>query len=183
MSAVQKLSRAGWVLVGVVVAVLLFPSVSSAASTVYDGIVGTSGHKADVSPTSQLLTAEAAPSTYYHKQVNGAEDNTVLATPPSGRALIVTAVSIDFSPLTSSSADVYVGNSTCGLLIIGIDDVDASLTWNGSLDVAAGGTQQVPVGPGIAIPGSDRLCADADGHNVVSVAGYSVPSSTVSAPH
>jgi hypothetical protein len=62
MSIVQKMSRAGWILVGVVIAVLLFPSVATAASTVYNGIIGTSDQKADVSPTSQLLTAEAAPS-------------------------------------------------------------------------------------------------------------------------
>ena len=67
MSIIQAMSRAGWMLMEVIVAVLIFPPVASAASRVHDGVIGTSGHKADGSPTSQLLTAEAGPS-FYHKE-------------------------------------------------------------------------------------------------------------------
>ena len=184
MSIIQKMSRAGWILVGLVVAVLLFPSVATAASTVYNGIVGTSGHKADVSPTSQLLTAEAAPSTiYHHVSFAPAGSDGIIATPPSGHALIVTELSIDFTAMASpDQVEFWVGNASCDTLL-NIAFTDSSDVWDGTEFLTTGGIQQVPVSPGIAIPASDRLCASTNnGQNNVMISGYSVTSSTVTAP-
>jgi len=184
MSRIKEISRAGWMLIGVVGALLLFPSVASAASTIYNGIIGISGQKADVSPTSQLLTAEAAPSAYYHNFATpGAA--TVVATPPSGRALVVSGLSVDFfSTNPQGSVHVYVGNSSCASDLLTVAFVNGPAIWNGSSYVLSGGTQTVPVSPGVAIPATDRLCATAlGGMNAdVMVSGYSVTSSSVTAP-
>ena len=101
MSRFKEMSRGGWMLIGIVIAVLLYPSVASAATTVYDGIIGTSGHKADVSPTGQVLTAPAAPSSFYHNWNAAYTSSTVIATPPSGHALIVSGLGVDFYGVAS----------------------------------------------------------------------------------
>ena len=183
MPKVKDMSRGGWILVGVVVALLLVPTAAGAA-TLYNGIMGTSGNRADVSPTSQLLTAEAAPSSLYHNVVSAGTSETVLARPPSGHALIVTGLSVDFFAMNAPDhVTVYVGSSTCsGLVNIAI--VDSATEWNGSGYVMSGGMQSVPISPGIAIPAADRLCGHSSSSaNYVDVSGYSVPSSAVTAPH
>jgi hypothetical protein len=82
--------------------------------------------------------------------------------------LIVTGLAISF--ITESTPDealFWVGNSSCSNDLVDIGDFE-----------------QVPVSPGIAIPASDRLCArSGEGENETMVSGYSVTSSTVSAPH
>jgi hypothetical protein len=183
VSRIKQMSRGGWILIGVIIAVLLYPSVANAASTVYDGIIGTSGHKADVSPTSQLLTAEAAPSSLYHFQ-GDAEADTVLATPPSGHALIVTSISVDFSSEAAPDfVELYVGSSSCGSSYKFVGYIDGATVWNGTSLVLSGGVEQVPVAPGISVPAADRLCgASGEDDNDVMISGYSVPSSTVTAP-
>ena len=77
-----------------------------------------------------------------------------------------------------------MGPSDCSTSLKYIAEVDGTLLWNGSSYVLTGGMQSVPVGPGIAIPAGDRLCGVSEsGNNVITVSGYSVTSSTVTAPH
>jgi hypothetical protein len=184
MSRIKEMSRAGWMLIGVVGALLLVPSVASAASTIYNGIIGISGQKADVSPTSQLLTGEAAPSAFYHNFATPASA-TVIATPPPGHALVVSGLSIDFFPGNPTDyIVVYIGNSSCASHLLNVAVVNGAAIWNGSSYVLSGGTQTVPVSPGLAVPAADRLCATAIGGSSadVMVSGYSVTSSSVTAP-
>jgi hypothetical protein len=105
--------------------------------------------------------------------------------PPSGRALIVTGLSVDFfQEQGQEELAIFVGNSSCTSLFKEIGVVDAPLVWNGTTLVQAGGVQQLPISPGIAIPAADRLCAGSEvGSNEVMASGYSVTSSTVTAPH
>ena len=186
MSRIKQMSRAGWVIIGAVIALLLYPSVASAASTVYDGIIGTSGHKADVTAASQLLTAEAAPGSYFHHTAQASDTaNTVVATPPSGRALIVTGLGVDFgSGGNVDQVSLWIGNATCASTLEPIATVSAAIIWNGSGTKTEGGLQQVPVSPGIAIPASDRLCGTSIAAiDLIVVSGYSVASSVVTSPH
>lgn len=53
MSRIKNMSRGGWMVMGVVVALLLGPTAAGAA-TLYNGIIGTSGHRADVTATGQF---------------------------------------------------------------------------------------------------------------------------------
>ena len=172
-------------LIGVVTALLLVPTAVAGAATLYNGIVGTSGHKADVSPTSQLLTAEAAPSSFFHRVANARTSPTVIATPPAGRGLIVSGLSVDVLANGSVETDeLYVGPPSCSTALLVIAFVSSPVVWNGTSLESGGGLQSVPVSPGIAIPAADRLCGlSSSGSNQVSVAGYSVASSTVTTPH
>jgi hypothetical protein len=63
MHRIKDMSRGGWIVIGVVIALLLVPSgFAAAAALKYAGIEGTSGNKADVVPGGQLLTAGNLPS-------------------------------------------------------------------------------------------------------------------------
>ena len=79
---------------------------------------------------------------------------------------------------------VYVGNSSCASDLLLVAVVNGAAIWNGSSYVLSGGTQTVPVSPGLAVPATDRLCASAFGGSSanVMVSGYSVTSPSVTAP-
>ncbi len=63
MSRLRNMSRVGWIVTGVVVALVLVPSAAFATARAlkFTGIEGTSTHKADVTAAQQLLTTEASP--------------------------------------------------------------------------------------------------------------------------
>jgi hypothetical protein len=118
VSKMKNLSRAGWVTVGLVAAMLLVPTMAVAATVAYNGIEGTNGttttlNKADVTSAGQLLTTEASPRKYvdYQGTVNGAyspsgngcegegycDCEPVGPSPssPSGDALVIQAIYVD----------------------------------------------------------------------------------------
>jgi hypothetical protein len=59
MSRIRNLSRGGWIVVGIVVALLLAPTAAYAFT--YTGIIGSDGVKANVTGGGQLLTVENLP--------------------------------------------------------------------------------------------------------------------------
>ncbi len=64
MSGLKNMSRGGYIVVGIVMALILVPS-GVAAALAYTGIEGSSGHVANVSDAGQLLTTEANPSSFF----------------------------------------------------------------------------------------------------------------------
>jgi hypothetical protein len=76
VSKLKNLSRAGWVIVGLVIALLLVPTVAVASALTYNGIEGTNGvtttqNKASVTNGGQLLTTEANQSRTFQCSFNG----------------------------------------------------------------------------------------------------------------
>jgi hypothetical protein len=61
MSKLKNMSRAGWIVVGLVAALVLVPTAAVAATATLVKIQGTSGNKADVTGAGQLLTTTAQP--------------------------------------------------------------------------------------------------------------------------
>jgi hypothetical protein len=69
MSKLKNMSRGGYIVVGSVTALILVPTGIAAAAVAYNGIEGTNGttttiNDAHVTSAGQLLTTEAAPSTF-----------------------------------------------------------------------------------------------------------------------
>jgi len=177
VSKIKNLSRAGWVIVGLVAAILLVPTMAVAATVAYNGIEGTNGttttqNKAQVTSAGQLLTNEAEPSAYVN--VFGRADCTTgIFTIPSGKALIITG------------ANFYIGEATAGTPAeLDLDSGPASAPCT-SLLTSANRSDQVEsqnqvFQPGIAVPAGDVLGLDEFGASgSVSVYGYLVPSDVV----
>src|SRR3954451_22877942 len=97
-----RLSSGAYVLVGVLVGGLLAPAAVYATSTIVN-IAGPSGRKAEVSTANQLQVAESSPAAYFESGYPQATTAhcTVIATPPSGKALVVTQLSVEMQALPS----------------------------------------------------------------------------------
>jgi hypothetical protein len=114
---VVKLSRGGWLAVGLVAGGLLSPAAVYAAATVVN-IAGPSGRVAEVAGTNQLQVVESGPGVYFESGYPALTTGscTVVAKPPSGRAFIVTQLSV--VTLASPTFDrshgiVMFRNATC----------------------------------------------------------------------
>jgi hypothetical protein len=64
LSKIKNMSRGGWIVIGVVAALILVPTAAVAATASLVKIQGTSGNNADVTAANQLLTTEAKPTSY-----------------------------------------------------------------------------------------------------------------------
>lgn len=162
MSGIKDMSRGGWMLIGVIVALLLVPTAAGAA-TLYNGIVGTSGHKADVTATGQLkvsaagtvsignaVTTKPSADNYTPGQVNpGSSWTTVVG---QGVPYWVTAINVDtwgVNPGFNSAIQFAASSNGC-------------LTTGPTLEaVNPGGIGEtsIDVGTGLFLPGDWSLCA------------------------
>jgi hypothetical protein len=61
MSKLTSMARGGWIVVGIVIALLLVPSVAVAAGLTYNGIEGVNKNKAAVTPDGQVLAVQTDP--------------------------------------------------------------------------------------------------------------------------
>src|SRR5271166_3819030 len=104
MSKIQNLSNRGWLIVGLVVALLLVPSAAIAAgrgALKLTGIEGTSANQADVTPAQQLLTTQAPLADFWQFQGQFADTSSggtscvQVGTPPTGDAYVVQSVEMD----------------------------------------------------------------------------------------
>src|SRR5580658_7894089 len=101
MSKIKSMSRGGWIVVGIIVALLLVPTAAYAGGKAlkFTGIEGTSGNQADVTGAGQLLTTTVNPSSFFQnasQTLPATEFAAVsIATPPSGTALVVTSIHIN----------------------------------------------------------------------------------------
>jgi hypothetical protein len=173
---------AGWVVVGVAVAVLLIPTtVGAVAALKFTGIEGSSLRKADVTAAGQLQVAAADPSTFFQSAetlISGAAYAPVV-TPPASTALVITDIRVD----TFLGVDPSSGNDFQFIVEQGTDCTGSQVgTFNQSLHPAANGLTDIQLGPGLGLPAGDALCASAAGLRAqMTVSGYSVPPAAVPA--
>ncbi len=180
---VQDMSRGGWIVIGIIVALLLVPSgVAVARALRYTGIEGTSLNKADVTPAGQLQVAPAPAGAFFQsgESIPMTSGYDVVALAPSPFALVVTTLHIDtYADPTPGAGqlDVFVvetGTSCTGSFVGNFTQV---------VNPGAIGETEISVTPGLGVPAGDALCADAAGSLEVenSVSGYTVPSAAVPA--
>jgi hypothetical protein len=182
MSNLKIMSRGGYIAMGIVVALILVPTGIAAATVAYTGIEGTNGstatvNHAGVTSASQLLTAEASPSSF--REYTGlalASGCTVLATVPSGHGFIVRNIEMGPAGYFASEATVkYFTGSTCsGHQIATMVSVAGTGSWSGP--------QSFPLNPGFGIAAGDSISASVTEDAVnfdTYVQGYLVPSSDI----
>lgn len=120
MSNFKSMSRAGYIVIGIVIALLLIPT-ASAATSIYNGIVGTSGHEANVTGAGQLLTTEASPAnTWTHStQYSSPGIVEVYFNVPAEEFPVLTGVQLDTSkdPSPGAGSAVMIYDSTCGTCV------------------------------------------------------------------
>jgi hypothetical protein len=149
MTRFKHVSRPGWFIIGVIVAVLLVPSVAVAAGLKFTGIEGTSTNKADVTDASQLLTTEAKPSSYMTL------DNTVDAADGSGTSVasepFIDCEEIGNAPFSGEAFDAdqvtMVATGVDGTISYNYQPPGASVTL-GNGETIAGLVVVVAVPPG-----------------------------------
>jgi hypothetical protein len=188
MLRIKNMSRGGWIVVGIVVAVLLVPSgVAVAKALAYSGIEGTSHNKADVTPAQQLLTTEALPSKYqdYQGFIDAVEGGTdcerVGSAIPSGDAFVAQQIEADVtgadSPVPYTGGDVP--QSDFGVFADSASDACAGGSAIVAGDAPGGqvGDVAIPLVPGFVVPSGYRI--DVTGVGIggyFNVTGYLVPS-------
>jgi hypothetical protein len=180
MSRIKNMPRLGWFIVGVVLTILLMPSVAVAAGLKLTGIEGTNGtsttlNEANVASSGQLSTSVAPPSKLFTAFATNGPDtpiSTIVA--PSGKDDIVTSIVVT-DQTSEDNAFVYVDPSpdcnSFGYSIVFTDD-DATQTVHSA---------SFPTG--IPVPNGDSLClneGNVSDSAVAQVSGYSVPAGTVS---
>jgi hypothetical protein len=183
MTRIKNMSRGGWIVIGILIAMMLVPSGVAVAKVLKDtGIEGTSMNKADVTPASQLLVAEADPNALFQSGESFPNESVfgVAATAPPSSALIITTLHVDIfgdpSPGVGQLVefDVETG-TTCGGSEVGSFRQTVNPPGLGEFDTS--------LAPGVAVPSGDVLCVAEDGSvlSEVSASGYIVPSAAVSA--
>jgi len=178
MSKLKQMPRFAWFAIGIAVAVLLVPSGVAAAKAglKFTGIQGTSGSQADVTSAGQLQTAAAGPGAAFENLTTAVAGQTVVvATPPAGKALMITSVHVNLWGLTSTDPYMYLSTRTGSCT--GPTD-----SFFDEVDPATSGVSVLPYDPGLPIPSTEVLCVTATNlaANVEAV-GYSVPSASVPA--
>jgi hypothetical protein len=200
---IRDIPRSGWLLIGIVVALLLFPTAAAAiTSTVIikggtaggealvtgnhqllteSAIQGTpSSNQAEVTGAGQLLGTTATPANFYQptSQMALAGNSMGVFAAPAGRALVVTSIRIDtfFNPSPGGGNNIFF-------------EVETGTTCTGSRVgtysefINPGGLVEtvLPLDPGLGVPVGDALCAFPSGNpsSEVSVSGYTVPAGEV----
>ncbi len=180
MSKIKNMSRAGWIVTGVVAALVLVPTAAVAVTNAVTIKGSPSGNKADVTAAGQLLTTTANPSSFYQNMTTGlgAGAYGFLLTPPTGLALVVTTIHIDvYSDPSPGGPDIVAfiieTGTSCSSSQVG--------SYNQIIHPDSLGETEVSLEPGLGIPAGDALCGAQTGSvgAQASVSGYTVPSSSV----
>ena len=186
-------------LIGVVGALLLGPSAAGAATTLYNGIVGTSGHKANVTAAGELnvhdssaailngkvnvgadgrigVDAAPIPTKFFHYTTDTASASCGNLATPSGYATVITSIHVAFYSTTN-------GNGNADTLLKITDGPGCSApSLADDLYFGPLGSQELDYPTGLGI---------ADGHVLgyasglfslaqITVTGYEVPSALCS---
>jgi len=183
MSKIKNISAAGWLVAGVIAALLLVPTTAVAVTTATVSIIkgGTAMGEASVTPAHQLLSTTANPGAYVNTGfVTSTGGVVIVVSPPSGDALIVNTIHIDTQSDPTPGMLAYVSLFIeTGLACTG----NPVGTYEQLVNPGSLGETDVPYSPGLAVPAGDALCAVAQDNLEVnlSVSGYTVPSSEVPA--
>jgi hypothetical protein len=114
---------------------------------------------ARVNGSGQLNVSAAGAKTFFQKNTFGVlATPTAIATPPAGRALVITSIAIDTWDAAVTGTSEYLAlqmsttNSTCSLLSLSPD-------WTYGLNPGGVGSTVVPFNPGVVVPAGRSLCA------------------------
>jgi hypothetical protein len=178
MSRIKNMPRVGWFAAGVIITLLLVPTVAVAATggTIIKG--SPSGNKVDVSGAGQLLTNEANPGSYVFVEGGNNCSAGGFYMIPSNEALIITGVDFFFhAPAPGNSeADLFYGPSANPCL----NFAAAGVTDGTELPNTA---QNQVFEPGIAVPAGDVLGGKTlNTGSFFAVYGYLVPAGAVAGP-
>jgi hypothetical protein len=197
VSKIKNISRLGWVIVGLVAAMLLVPTMAVAATVAYNGIEGTNGttttqNKALVTSAGQLLTTGVEPTKYveYLGYGDTADGNSggfqceTASTIPSGKAFVaqqinVTVFEVDSPIAYSNPSGVYGGS----YFIVRSDSSGNAGSCEGPSMAdgeAPGGTVgnvAIPLVPGYVVPSGYAIDVYTQGLSAdIWINGYLVPS-------
>jgi len=179
LSKIKNMKGGMGFLAGILVMMLLIPSVAVAAGLKFTGIEGTSGNKADVTPNQELITTSGNPGQLFQEGNVAVNPGATLWSPATNKALIVQNVSINTSNVTSSASNfvsIFVNSKTCP------PTGSFSYFWIDEVNPSANGVSNLPFAPGLPVPQGDYLCAAIAGSTIdvaVSVSGEVVPASEV----
>lgn len=185
MSKIKNISRTGWLVAGIIAALLLVPTTAVAVSTATMTIIkgGSASGEAGVTEAHQLLSTTVNPKAYVNtgpSEIINVNGYAIIASPPSGDALIVTTIHIDTfddpAPETNQYLLFFIADSTtCAGSIVG--------SYRTIVTPSSIGETDIPFTPGLAIPAGDALCAEATNNieGYGSATGYTVPSGEVPA--
>jgi hypothetical protein len=156
---------------GVILALILVPTAAMATTTLTT-IIGHSGFKADVAPTTQLLTGEAAPSKYVQSadvQVISNGNYFPIVAPAAGAATVVDEIHVDTYATSGSSGFILDIQTTASCS--GTTDG----TYSHTLNPGEIGETDIPMSPGLVVPAGDSLCVASNGPSAeVNVSGYNI---------
>jgi len=204
VSKISNMSRTGWLVAGIIAALLLVPTTAvavTATTTIIqngtaagqasvtahrlqtnDEIRGFSGNNfADVTFDGQLLTTTTDPSTFVNSDtvsVNSGLGFLPIVSPPSGNAMVVTTIHLNTAndPAPGPGDEVFLNiQPGTGCPATSTVGSYAELVNPGSL-----GETDIPFDPGLAIPAGDALCAESSGPLAdLTVTGYLVSANEV----
>jgi hypothetical protein len=178
MKSLANMSKAGWLVAGILVAAVVAPSAAIATSAGLTQLDGSGGQRAAVTNDGQLTTAEAAPSSY--------EDRLSSADAPSAKAC-------ENLPAFSSSAGFIVKDLVVDAYdVSGPSDGTAVAVFLGSgcalkngvaqINPSSNGTTVIPLSTGLVVPRKGIISFEVfDMGALVTAFGYTVPSKD--APH
>jgi hypothetical protein len=192
MSKFNSIPRAGWVIIGLVLALLLVPTMAVAATVTYNGIEGTNGttttlNKANVTSAGQLLTTPVQPSKYFQHVIewfHGTGGGSIAST--STLALIIEEIHLAWYGASSEDAVQFFIDAS--------KDPDGACSSENNPDVTeltdaayfptTNGDLTLPYEPGLAVPVGYDLCIEPVASGATGFAyvyGYQVPSADVPA--
>jgi hypothetical protein len=180
-SKLKEVPRAAWFIAGVVITVVLVPTVAVAtiAGNYIKGFP--SNNRADVTASNQLLTSPAPLSHLTMGTADTGDGNgnpVIVLAPAAGKDDVVTSISVGTEQIPtggSSHAIVFIsGNSTCtgGPAFTPLfTDYESTVS-----------SRSYSFPSGIAVPNGESLCANevVGGDAEVDAWGYSVPAGTAS---
>ena len=176
MRHLMQFDRSGWVLVGVLVALVVVPASAAAATIGVTELAGSNGQRADVTRAGQLSTAEASPGSFVTRlggaDLTSAAQSKCVTFPVISatkavviRQFTVTTYSV---PGTAGSVLLYEGPNCQPSQVID------------QLSYATPDNTNLPVDPGIALPKGGTISVNIAGLGaLVAFFGYTVPASDV----
>jgi hypothetical protein len=192
MYRVREMSRGGWIVVGILVAVVLVPTgVATAAMLKYTGIEGTNGqtstvNKAEVTSAGRLLTSGSplAEDEDYEGVVGSTggqyDCESVGSAIPTGEAFVIVQVDDEVldADVSTTTAGVVNSNSFVGLSADGpgVTCGDGADIVNASAPDGNVGNVTIPLDPGFIVPSGYTIDAGGVGIQAsIFVTGYLVP--------
>jgi hypothetical protein len=178
MKSLKNMSKAGWLVAGILVAAVVAPSAAIATSAGLTQLEGSGGQRAAVTNDGQLTTTEAAPSSYEDRfssadapGTNACENLPVFS---KSAGFVVKEVAIDADDVATPAASTFIAvflGPNCSLKT-GVVQVNPS----------AYGMTDLPFTTGLVIPKGGTISFEV-GHAgaIVTAFGYTVPPKD--APH